>query len=459
MNKTLVTVGMVFTAWLSSNAYADDAPDFTKLFAKTKDSVVSIEVETTFTRNYAPRADIFEHFFGFPDFGNSPFTPQPKEEKRQGAGSGFIIDSKGYILTNAHVVEGADKVRVQLIDNKEYSANVIGMDKRTDIALIKVEADELPVAVLGDSDSVQVGDWVLAIGSPFGFTHTATAGIVSAVGRSLPSGVYVPFIQTDAAINPGNSGGPLFNSKGEVIAVNSQIYSRSGNFAGLGFSVPINMAKHIAEQLKSGQEVSHGWLGIGFQGVSQSLAESFKLDKPKGALITQVMPDSPAEKAGLQSGDIVLKFNGRNIVQSHDLPPLVSIAKAGDKVEIEFLRDGEHKTAEVIIGDLANADGQNAASVTTDVWGLSLKNLDKTTKETLGYDGKDGVLIAEVSKQSAAQKSGLQAGDILLAVGGKAVKNTKEAAQVLKQAGKHRALPVLIYRGGNRIFIPLLPSK
>ena len=271
MNKTLVILALALAAPMS---FADPAPDFTALVAKTKDAVVSIEVES---RVSAPSTingfppEIFEDFFGFPDPFGQQFEAPREQRILQGQGSGFIIDSDGYILTNAHVVEGAEKVRVQLNNNKEYNADVIGIDKRTDVALVKIQGDHLPVAKIGDSDQVQVGDWVLAIGSPFGFSHTATQGIVSAVARNLPSGDYVPFIQTDAAINPGNSGGPLFNSKGEVIAINSQIYSRSGAFNGLAFSIPINMAKNIADQLKDKGEVVRGWLGVRIQGLDQIL--------------------------------------------------------------------------------------------------------------------------------------------------------------------------------------------
>ena len=401
MNKTLVILTLALAAPLS---LADPAPDFTALVSKTKDAVVSIEVESRVnapsTINGIP-PEIFEDFFGIPDpFGGRQFA-EPQNEQRilQGQGSGFIIDSDGYILTNAHVVEGAEKVRVQLNNNKEYNADVIGLDKRTDVALVKIQGDHLPVAKIGDSDQVQVGDWVLAIGSPFGFSHTATQGIVSAVARNLPSGDYVPFIQTDAAINPGNSGGPLFNSKGEVIAINSQIYSRSGAFNGLAFSIPINMAKNIADQLKDKGEVVRGWLGVRLQGLDQNLAESFGMEKPQGALVAQVEENSPAAKAGIESGDVILQYNGKAVNKTADLPALVASTPIGDKIEIKLLRDGKEQTVTAEIGNL--------------------------------NDGSDN--------------------------GGKRVEDVKTARRLLEKANSKRPVPLLIYRNGQNLYLALQP--
>ena len=458
MNKTLVILALALAAPLG---FADPAPDFTALVSKTKDAVVSIEVES---RVSAPSTingfppDVFEEFFGFPDPFGQPFEiPQQRNEQRilQGQGSGFIIDSDGYILTNAHVVEGAEKVRVQLNNNKEYSADVIGIDKRTDVALVKIQGDHLPVATIGDSDKVQVGDWVLAIGSPFGFSHTATQGIVSAVARNLPSGDYVPFIQTDAAINPGNSGGPLFNSKGEVIAINSQIYSRSGAFSGLAFSIPINMAKNIADQLKDKGEVVRGWLGVRIQGLDQTLAESFGMENPRGALVAQVEENSPAAKAGIESGDVILEFRGKAVNKSADLPALVASTPIGEKVEIKLLRDGKEETVKVEIGNLndISSDGGKASATTR---GLSLSTLDDEARKELGFRGK-GVRIDGVKAGSAAERSGLRAGDIIIGVGGKRVEDVKSAHRLLEKANSKRPVPLLIYRNGQNIYLALQP--
>lgn len=463
MNKTLVTLALV--GGMSGIAYADPAPDFTALVAQTKDAVVSIEVESKINAYPAAEGippDILERFFGIPGL-ESPFEQRPQQRKRiaQGQGSGFIIDADGYILTNAHVVDGADTVKVQLNNNKEYTAEVVGADKRTDVALVKIKGEHLPVAHLGDSDKVQVGDWVLAIGSPFGFTQTATQGIISAVARNLPSGDYVPFIQTDAAVNPGNSGGPLFNSKGEVIAINSQIYSRSGAFNGLAFSIPINMAKNIAKQLKDKGEVVRGWLGVQIQGLDQPLAESLGLDKPQGALVSEVFEDSPAEKAGLQSGDVILSYNGKSIKKSVDLPALVAGTPVGDNAKLEILRNGKEETLKVKIGNMNDADNLSALPAAYDgkhkgIYGMYLQNPDNSQREIPGFDGK-GVVIANIAPDSAAENSGLQAGDVILSVAGKKVSNVKSAVAALRKAGNRKPILLLIYRGGNRLFLPLQP--
>ena len=459
MNKTLVILTLALAAPLS---LADPAPDFTALVSKTKDAVVSIEVESRVnapsTINGIP-PEIFEDFFGIPDpFGGRQFA-EPQNEQRilQGQGSGFIIDSDGYILTNAHVVEGAEKVRVQLNNNKEYNADVIGLDKRTDVALVKIQGDHLPVAKIGDSDQEQVGDWVLAIGSPFGFSHTATQGIVSAVARNLPSGDYVPFIQTDAAINPGNSGGPLFNSKGEVIAINSQIYSRSGAFNGLAFSIPINMAKNIADQLKDKGEVVRGWLGVRLQGLDQNLAESFGMEKPQGALVAQVEENSPAAKAGIESGDVILQYNGKAVNKTADLPALVASTPIGDKIEIKLLRDGKEQTVTAEIGNLNDgSDNGGSAKATAAARGLSLSALDDDDREELGFRGK-GVRISGVKAGSAAERSGLRQNDIIIGVGGKRVEDVKTARRLLEKANSKRPVPLLIYRNGQNLYLALQP--
>lgn len=454
MNKSLVTIALA-GLW-NITAYAESAPDFSALFEQTKDSVVSVEVEATVPRNTYQQQippgfppELFEHFFGRP----MPYGDEPPQRRQSGQGSGFIIDGDGYILTNAHVVEGADKVTVQLIDRHEYDAEVIGVDQRTDVALLKIDGQDLPVAVLGNSDDVKVGDWVLAIGSPFGFTHTATKGIVSAVSRSLPNGAYVPFIQTDAAVNPGNSGGPLFNSKGEVIGINSQIYSRSGAFNGLAFSIPINVAKNVADQLKEGGEVSRGWLGVSIQGIDQALAKSFGMDHPQGALVTGIMPDSPAKAAGLKPGDVVLSYNGKQINKSSDLPPMVAMTQIGDEADLEVLRNGKNESITVTIGNLESMSTEAATSAKT-ILGLSLRNLEENERKELGLEDQ-GVLVSSVKRDSAADEAGLRANDILLAVGSRAVDSVKAASNALQDAEKRGGVALLIRRGEQTVYLPL----
>ncbi|MDO4643673.1 MAG: DegQ family serine endoprotease [Cardiobacteriaceae bacterium] len=455
MNKTLVTLALALAI---PAVHADPAPDFTALVAQTKDAVVSIDVESRVsepsTINGLP-PEVFEDFFGIPDpFGQS--FEAPSERILEGQGSGFIIDSDGYILTNAHVVEGADKVRVQLNNNKEYNADVIGVDKRTDVALVKIKGDHLPVVKLGNSDQVQVGDWVLAIGSPFGFTHTATQGIVSAVARNLPSGDYVPFIQTDAAINPGNSGGPLFNSKGEVIAINSQIYSRSGAFNGLAFSIPINVAKNIADQLKDKGEVVRGWLGVRVQGLDQTLAESFGMDSPRGALVAEVVENSPAAKSGIENGDVILQFNGKPINKSADLPAIVASTPIGETATLKLLRDGKEITIKTEIGNLNESGYEHSGNATTAIRGISLSALTNEDRQSSDFKGK-GVRISDIQKGSAAAKSGLHTGDIIIAVGGRRVEDVKSARMIMEKADRKRPIPLLIYRNGQNIYLALQP--
>lgn len=478
MNKTLLALALGTMTITSSPVFADPAPDFTQLVKKTVPSVVSVEVYGSLHSSHRPRSGLggglndippelrqfFQQYFG-EDFSDVPDEDNSdSQDMMAGAGSGFIIDKEGDILTNAHVVDGADKVKVQLSDRKEYTAEVVGVDKRTDIALLKIKgSDDFPAATLGDSDQVQVGDWVLAIGSPFGFAETATKGIVSALGRSLPSGTYTPFIQTDAAINPGNSGGPLFNSKGEVIGINSQIYTRSGAFNGLGFAIPINVAKNIADQLKNGGKVQRGWLGVAIQGTNQQLAESFGMDKPEGALVSKVMKDSPAAKSGLKEGDVILSFNGRAIKQSSDLPPLVALTPIGKEAEIEVLRDGKKESLKVTIGNLDDMDdsgfsGQSGKGTRAELRGMQLKSLDQDTRKALDYEG-DGVLVEKVKPKSAAARSGLRAGDILVAIGNHAVSSPKAVREVLDGADKNRPLPVLVYRKGQTSFLALMPEE
>ncbi len=472
MNKTLVTLGLLITPMFSFFAHADTPPDFAKLVEETSPAVVSVKVSSTVKaapmqyRVFPPgMPDIFEYFFGIPPRQfrhDNPFDGQEGSGdgtvQKSGGGSGFIINKNGYILTNAHVVDGADTVQVLLNNGNKYKAQVVGIDKPTDIALLKISAKNLPVANLGDSDKVKVGDWVLAIGSPFGFTTTATKGIVSALGRSLPNETYTSFIQTDAAINPGNSGGPLFNGKGEVIAITSQIYTSSGAFNGIGFAIPINLAKNIADQIEKDGKVTRGWLGVTVQRIDQKLAESFGMDKPQGALVTQVTEDSPAQKGGLQRGDVILSYDGKKLKKSADLPPLVAASAIGKKVKLVVLRSGKKHVLTIKIGNLDVKMGM-APAEDTNGWGMELRSLDDDAREALHFNGENGVLIDKVKPASAAARSGLHAGDILLSVGGENVKTPAGARKLLGSAKRSRPLPILIYRRGATIFLALVPEK
>lgn len=397
-----------------------------------------------------PFNDLFKHFYD-----GQPGGDMPNQRPVQSLGSGFIIDASGIILTNAHVVKDAESITVRLQDKRELPAKVLGMDERTDVAVLKIEASGLPVARLGNSDQVEVGEWVLAIGSPFGLDFTATQGIVSALARNLPDDTYVPFIQTDAAVNPGNSGGPLFNTKGEVIGINSQIYSRSGGYMGLSFAIPINTVTQVADQLRTGGKVVRGWLGVMIQPIDADLAKSFGLDRPRGALVAQVQPDSPAAKAGLKSGDVILKLNGQTIDNTAQLPAKVAATAIGSKVELQILRDGKEKTLSATIEKLK--DEQASASSTTSEpgessLGLAVQPLTDAQRKEL--DVKYGLLVRSVG-EGAAGRAGVRPGDVLMELGGvklESVSDLKTATSKLK-SGQPVALRLM--RNGSPLFIAL----
>lgn len=348
---------------------AKDLPDFTELAEKQGPAVVNISITSVVHGTGIgfpgmPNDENLQEFlrrFGIPGMPGMPGQDGGQDYKSQSLGSGFIISADGYILTNAHVVNEADEVLVKLYDKREFKAKIIGADKRTDVALIKIEATGLPKVTIGDPNALKVGEWVAAIGSPFGLENTMTAGIVSAKGRALPQENYVPFIQTDVAINPGNSGGPLFNLRGEVVGVNSQIYSKSGGSMGLSFSIPIDVAIDISNQLKANGRIARGWLGIGIQEVTKELAESFGLKQTNGALIAGVEKNSPADKGGLEAGDIILKFDGKPITTSSDLPRVVAATKPGKVVPVEVVRKGANKTLQLGVGEMPNEQGEAPA--------------------------------------------------------------------------------------------------
>jgi serine protease Do len=402
-----------------------------------------------------PDREMFEDFFRR-FFGDGEGVPEQFESPS--LGSGFIISDDGYVVTNHHVVKDADEIIVKLVDRRELEAKLIGSDPKTDVALLKVEADDLPTLRLGTARQLKVGEWVLAIGSPFGFEHSVTAGIVSAKGRSLPSENYVPFIQTDVAINPGNSGGPLFNLDGEVVGINSQIYSRTGGFMGLSFAIPIDVAMGVVDQLKTKGYVSRGWLGVYIQEVTQQLAESFGMDKPTGALVAKVMPDSPAEKSGIQVGDVILSFDGREVTNSGALPPIVGATQIGKKVSVEVNRDGKVRTLRIQLGELPD-DDQLAARETESaervsvLLGMEVAEPTPELREALDLPS-GGVLVQQV-KPGAAQEAGIRSGDVLSMIDGKKIRSVKHFKEVVQELSEGKSVAVLVQRQQGPVFLAL----
>jgi serine protease Do len=440
-------------------APAAGLPDFKSIIRRSQASVVNISTRQE-VRAAAPRRGLppgfppgMEEFFR--PFGGMPM-PGPREANS--LGSGFIISADGRILTNAHVVEGADEIIVKLADNSEKPAKLLGLDRASDVALLKIDAEGLQPVRLGDSTKVEVGDWVLAIGSPFGLEHTATQGIVSAVGRSLPDGNYVPFIQTDVAVNPGNSGGPLFNLSGEVVGINSQIYSRSGGYMGLSFAIPINTATSVARQLAENGRVERGWLGVGIQSVNGDLAKSFGLPRPAGALVGQVDAAGPAGKAGIRPGDVILEFGGRPIGQSGELPPLVGETAPGTAVELKVWRDKQARTIDVTVAALKPAADEFVAANAADgerpgILNVQVAALTPEQREAAGI-GQGGVLVVAVQAGPAA-RAGVTAGDIILQVGDTPVDSPQSLAGLARRLPKGEPVPLLIQRDEARLFLPL----
>ncbi len=441
-------------------------PDFTGLVEAASPAVVNISTRQKMPqRAMAANGQQMPNLEGLPpqfrefferSIPQQPRNPGGRQREAQSLGSGFIISADGYVLTNNHVVADADEIIVRLSDRSELEAKLIGADPRTDVALLKVEGKGLPILKLGKSDDLKVGEWVLAIGSPFGFDHSATAGIVSAKGRSLPNESYVPFIQTDVAINPGNSGGPLFNLDGEVVGINSQIFTRSGGFMGLSFAIPIDVAMDVATQLKSSGKVSRGWLGVVIQEVNKDLAESFGLDKPAGALVAQVLQEGPAAKGGLQVGDVILSLNGQPIVMSADLPHLVGALKAGDKAELDVVREGERKVLAMTVGALPDDDEELVASaapgegVSSNRLGVAVVELTAEQKKTL--DVTIGVLVKDVQDGPAALM-GVRPGDVITHLNNQAIDTSKTFAAIAKALPKDRSVSMRVLRGGRASFI------
>ena len=449
---------MVLAVFCSTSAHAKELPDFTELVEKQGPAVVNIST-TQIIRNAQtfpniPESDPFYEFF-------KRFAPQmPREQESQSLGSGFFISADGYIMTNAHVVDSAEKITVRLTDKREFRAKVIGADKRTDVALLKIDASGLPIITKGDPNKLKVGEWVVAIGSPFGFDSSVTAGIVSAKGRSLPRDNFVPFIQTDVAINPGNSGGPLFNMNGEVVGINSQIYTRSGGSMGLSFAIPIDVAMQVADQLRTTGKVTRGRIGVTIQEMTRELAESFGLSKPSGALISSVEKNAPADKAGIEASDVILKFDGKPVDNSSDLPRMVAATKPGSKVVVELWRKGASRQVTVEIAQMPEegspvraATNQNGdVTETIPRLGIAVSELTKELQQELQVTG--GLVVEEV-EGTAARAAGLRQGDVLLAIGNTQIRSLAQFNDFLKQVAKGRNVALLVRRGDNVLYVAI----
>jgi serine protease Do len=444
-------------AALALPAWASSLPDFTSLVEQQGPAVVNISARQT-TRAHPfpfPGLDendpMFEFFRRF--IPQLPGAPGAERESRS-LGSGFIISADGYILTNAHVVEDAKEILVRLVDRREFHATVVGTDARTDVAVIKIDASALPVVVLGDPDRLKVGEWVLAIGSPFGFEHTVTAGIVSAKGRNLPDENFVPFIQTDVAINPGNSGGPLFNLRGEVVGINSQIYSQTGGFMGLSFAIPIDVAMEVQRQLRETGRVQRGRIGVGIQELTRALAETFGLESPEGALVSSVDPEGPAARAGVTVGDVIVAFDGKAVTSSRELPRIVAQSRPGSKATITVVRDGRSVDLQVVLGEWRDEAGPKVEEAP----------VQKVDPNRLGLilsmpaDAQTEGLVVDRAEGSAA-RAGIEVGDRILAVvtGGRQIRpGTVEAFEKLVAGMKDgQAVTLLIARGPNTMFLSL----
>ncbi|MDY6827903.1 MAG: DegQ family serine endoprotease [Pseudomonadota bacterium] len=442
----------------ASALVAAELPDFTDLVKRQSAVVVNISTETTVQSRrqaggYALPDDMPEFFRRFFDIPGAPNGRAAPPQKRRNLGSGFVISADGYILTNNHVVQGADEITVALTDRHEFVAELVGADPASDLALLKVDAKGLPVAKFGDSDALEVGEWVLAIGSPFGFDYSVSAGIVSATGRSLPNDQnqnYVPFIQTDVAINPGNSGGPLFNMKGEVVGINSMIYTRSGGFMGLSFAIPTSVALNVVEQLKESGRVTRGWLGVSIQEVNRDLAESFGLRRPHGALVVSVVPDSPAAAAGLEPGDVIVEVEGQTVNVSGDLPHIIGRLEPGTKAKIEVVRSGKRRALTARIGELPEDPGQVAQQAPPTVnddnrLQVRVRDLSPALRQRLGVEA--GVEVVEVG-QGPGAAVGLRPGTVITRIGDQIIEDVDDFERVVQQLPAGELIPMRVIRDG-----------
>jgi len=447
----------------NNQAPTEDLRTFVELAKEMKPTAVNISTSKTIKRREirpfrSPfgENDPFGDFFGGDDFFDRFFGQMPKEYKQRSLGSGFIIDEDGYILTNNHVVEGADEIKVRLSDKHEFDAKIVGRDQKTDIALIKIKsAHGLRIARLGDSEKLEVGEWVMAIGNPFGLEQTVTVGIVSAKGRVIGSGPYDDFIQTDASINPGNSGGPLINVKGEVVGINAAIIAGG---QGIGFAIPINMAKNVIAQLKDKGKVTRGWLGVAVQMVTTELAKSFGLKEGKGALIAEVTKGGPAEEAGLEQGDVIIEFDGKEISEMNTLPRIVAETPVGKKVKMAVIRNGTRKEFTVKIAELSEEKEQEiAAGKETDKLGMAVSEITPEMAERLNVPAGSGVVVTDLEDGSPADEAGIKRGDIIKEVNKQPVKNMKAYNLAIKKALKEENILLLVKRGRSSIYIVLKP--
>ena len=430
---------------------------FADLADKVKPAVVNISTTSTVKVPGNP----FKHFFGqnnedpFGDFFKHYFNDVPDQKmKQQSLGSGFIINKEGYIITNNHVVDDADEIKVKLSDGREFKAKTVGRDSKTDLALIKISSvfENLPILELGDSDKMRVGDWVMAVGNPFGLEQTVTQGIISATGRVIGSGPYDNFLQTDAPINPGNSGGPLVNLKGEVIGINSSIISGG---QGIGFAIPSSLAKSITTQLKEKGKVTRGWIGVTIQTVTPDLAKSFGLKEAKGALVGDILKDSPAEKAGIKTGDIIINFNGKSVNNSIDLPRIVAETPIGKSVDVTLIREGKEKHIPITVEQLTQENAAVQSSEPVKSFGMQLHNINPQLRQQFNIEEKSGVVVVAVEQGSMAEEAGIQKGDVIKEVNRKAVKNTADFNEIIGKSGKNAATLFFVQRGKQTFFITL----
>lgn len=475
--KDLIPVRQACLVLLLGVACAADAdgrlPDFTELASRNSPAVVNISTTVKSNRlgkrevppgfsipeipEEGPLADFFRRFFGEEGPGMPPGGPEP----RSSLGSGFIISADGYVITNNHVIEQAEEVIVRMSDRSEHTARIVGTDPRSDLAVLKIDSDkQFPSVRFGKSEALKVGEWVLAIGSPFGFDYSVTAGIVSAKGRSLPNENYVPFIQTDVAINPGNSGGPLFNLDGEVVGVNSQIYSRTGGFMGVSFAIPVHVVLNVYEQLRQKGSVTRGWLGVLIQDVTQELAESFGMDKPRGALVSKVLDGSPASAAGIETGDVIVSFGGRVIERSSELPPIVGTTVVGERIPVDVVRMGKERTLSVDIGALPEeekpvaqaAPGAKSSRLDPKLK-LSVAELSDEQREALELDGQ-GVIVDDI-EPGPAYAAGVRAGDVVLRINNREVTGLDAFRDLVSKLEPGKTVPILIHREGGPLFLAM----
>lgn len=470
---------LLFGTLFSLPVSARSLPEFAELVKANSPAVVNVttvskapppksKIPEQFRNPGAPGSnelfdELMKRFFEFDEGEGGGQGGSPFGFDSNARGSGFILSADGYVVTNHHVVEGADEIVVKLNDRREFTAKLIGSDKRSDVALLKIEASGLPTLKMGDSSTIEVGEWVLAIGSPFGFESSATSGIVSATGRSLPSDSYVPFIQTDVAINPGNSGGPLFNLDGEVIGINSQIYSRSGGFMGVSFAIPVNMAMDVIAQLKAGGKVARGWIGVYIQEVDSDLAQSFGMTTPAGALVAQVIPKGPAENV-LKQGDVILELNGKPVADAAALPSMVGVVAPGQTAKLVVMRDKQRQNVDLVIGELPSeeklaqeADNEPQAKaeepVAVEVLGMRVTALDDVAREALGI-GRGGVLVEKVTADPAS-KAGVQAGDVVTMLNGVQVESPEQMKKVASDLSTGKTVAVLVLRDGSARFMAM----